>query len=167
MMQATLREWSALILLGLFLWGANVQADFCRNNLPASNPDEAYINHGNGTVTDKRTSLMWKQCAEGLSGVNCESGDPLALEFFDALAHAEASTFAGNNDWRLPNVKELSSLVDVCTAFPSINTNHFPNTPVAGFWSGSPILSVSFADGNVRHAWTYESQRVRLVRDVP
>jgi hypothetical protein len=42
---------------------------FCtKQRVPASNPDSAYVDHGNGTVTHIRTGLMWKQCAEGLNG---------------------------------------------------------------------------------------------------
>lgn len=171
MMESIARWASILGLFGLLLWAGNAQASFCRNNLPASNPDDVYIEHGNGTVTDTRTGLMWKQCAEGLSGLNCQSGSSQTFEAGDALEQATASNFAGYNDWRLPNVKELSSLVEVCRAFPAINTNLFPNTPVAVFWSNSPtygsrIFSVAFSDGNVgREPLTlFPTLRIRLVR---
>ena len=88
----------------------------------------------------------------------------------DALAHAEASTFAGHNDWRLPNVNELSSLVEDCTFSPAINTNRFPNTPNSAFWSGSPpefsqAFYVVFFDRVIQTECTDERLRVRLVRD--
>ncbi len=141
-------------LLLLILWAGNAQAVPCQNNLPASNPDSVYTDHGNGTVTDTRTGLMWKQCAEGLSGATCQTGSLQGFTWASALAHAEASTFAGYTDWRLPNVKELSSLVEDCRAGPAINTNLFPNTPSTLFWSGSPSADgsslawfVYFSDG--------------------
>ena len=56
---------------------------------------------GDGTVTDSATALMWSQADSG-SGMNWE----------DALSCAEDSTLAGYDDWRLPNAKELQSLVD-------------------------------------------------------
>jgi len=163
---------SVLGLLGLFLWVASAQAVLCQNNLPASNPDSVYADHGNGTVTDTRTGLMWKQCAEGFSGTNCQVGSRQDLTWAEALDRAESSTFAGYEDWRLPNVKELSSLVEDCRASPAINTNHFPNTPpAAGFWTGSPSAFSSndawivvFAYGEARYLDRSNGFRVRLVR---
>ena len=57
--------------------------------------------NGDGTVTDHATGLMWQQADSG-SGMDWE----------DALAYAAGSTLAGHDDWRLPNIKELQSLVD-------------------------------------------------------
>lgn len=160
-------------MLLLLLSTGNVQAVPCQNNLPASNPDAVYTDHGNGTVTDTRTGLMWKQCAEGLSGVTCQTGSAQTFTWSNALARAEASTFAGYTDWRLPNVKELSSLVEDCRRSPAINTNYFPNTPSASvFWSGSPHAHysnnrawlVAFLNGNANYHDRSVSNRVRLVR---
>lgn len=172
MMRATASTSPVLVFLGLALWLGIAHAVPCQNNLPASNPDSVYIDHGDGTVTDTNTGLMWKKCAEGLSGATCQTGSAQSFTWADALAQAETSTFANHSDWRLPNVKELSSLVEHCRVAPSINPNRFPNTPVHSFWSGSPIASdssrswlVGFysgrADTNVRGAGGYH---VRLVR---
>lgn len=166
-------NWSSVIgLMGLLLWAGDAQAASCQNNVPPSNPDSVYIDHGDGTVTDTRTDLMWKQCAEGLSGANCENGSAQVFSWANALAHAEFSTFRDYTDWRLPNVKELSSLVEGCRAHPSINTNLFPNTPDLEYWSGSPVSEnssaswwVSFSTGRSL-PWYLRSNeyRVRLVR---
>lgn len=169
---------SVLGLLTLLLWAGNAQAVHCQSNIPASNPDLVYADHGNGTVTDMRTGLMWKQCAEGLSGAACQTGSPQSFTWGNALLHAEASTFASYTDWRLPNVKELSSLVEDCRMRPAINTNLFPNTPsfTPGFWSGSPTAGISnyswtvdFYVGHNHFYWrSYNNPRdpihVRLVR---
>ena len=168
----TARGFSTPGLLTLLLWAGNAHAAPCQNNIPASNPDSVYVDHGNGTVTDRRTGLMWKQCAEGLSGATCQTGSAQSFTWANALAHAEASTFANYTDWRLPNVKELSSLVEDCRAGPAINTNRFPNTPTAHFWSGSPseykwiymTWSVVFTDGAAVYNERGLSYHVRLVR---
>lgn len=164
------RSWVPGLLL-LLLGAGNAQAVPCQNNLPASNPDSAYTDHGDGTVTDTRTGLMWKKCAEGLSGATCQTGTMQDFSWEDALARAVASTFAGYTDWRLPNVKELSSLVEDCRENPSINTNRFPNSPGSFFWSGSPVANnsriawgVSFYDGVTSNDLQTYSNRVRLVR---
>ena len=137
-MKDTSTRWLVLGLLGLILSSGAAYAVSCQNNVPSSNPDSVYTDHGNGTVTDTRTRLMWKKCAEGLSGATCQNGSAQLFYWDDALAHAEASTFASYSDWRLPNVRELSSLVEECRQDPAINTNRFPNTPTWPQWSSSP-----------------------------
>ncbi|MCX6969120.1 MAG: DUF1566 domain-containing protein [Verrucomicrobia bacterium] len=59
---------------------------------------------GDGTVTDRATGLMWSKDDSG-TGMNWR----------DALARVEkmnAEKFLGHGDWRLPDVKELQSIVD-------------------------------------------------------
>jgi len=60
-----------------------------------------FVENGDGTVTDKATGLMWEQSDSG-SGMNWE----------DALIYAEKATTGDYDDWRLPNIKELQSIVD-------------------------------------------------------
>lgn len=117
-----------------------VQAGNCENNIPPSNPDSAYTaDLINGTVKDTRTGLMWKTCTEGQTwnGSTCE-GQATPYTWSAALELPEAAVFAGYDDWRIPNVKELESLVEDCRKAPSINDTFFPNTPNAHFWSASP-----------------------------
>jgi hypothetical protein len=129
------------------------------------------------TVTDKVTALMWKRCPESLSGSDC-AGVPERYTWKVALENAKTSEFAGYEDWRLPNVKELMSLVSRNRYAPAINSARFPNTPgtvtSSGFWSSSPTSrssinswQVSFYQGihQGRHR-TANPSYVRLVRDV-
>lgn len=59
-----------------------------------------YQNNGDGTISDLNTGLMWKAV-------------PIAdITYGDALSGAEADTTAGYTDWRLPDIKELYSLMD-------------------------------------------------------
>lgn len=71
------------------------------------NPDYGINNfsdNGDGTVTDSATGLMWSQSDSG-TGVNWEE----ALAWVQAK---NAENYLGYSDWRLPNVKELQSIVD-------------------------------------------------------
>jgi len=60
-----------------------------------------YIDSKDGTITDKATGLMWQK-ADSKEGMDWEG----------ALKYAESLTLAGHSDWRLPNAKELQSIVD-------------------------------------------------------
>jgi hypothetical protein len=60
-----------------------------------------FHDNGDGTVTDRATGLMWSK-ADSAKGMNWQQ----------ALTYAEKLTLAGHSDWRLPNAKELQSIVD-------------------------------------------------------
>jgi hypothetical protein len=63
-----------------------------------------FQNNNDGTISDLATNLMWQQSDNG-SGMDWEH----------ALAYAQTqnnANYLGHNDWRLPNTKELQSLVD-------------------------------------------------------
>lgn len=140
----TMKPLPLAALCGLLLASANAQAVSCQNSIPPSNPDEIYIVHGNGTVTDTRTGLMWKQCVEGRSGADCSIGSPTPFTWATALTLTEDYSFAGHDDWRLPNIKELRSLVEECRTGPAINDTFFPvNGASLTVWSGSPDANYS------------------------
>jgi len=65
----------------------------------------SFIDNEDGTVTDLSTGLMW-QMSDGGQARNWES----------ALEYAENLELAGYSDWRLPNVKELESIIDYSRA---------------------------------------------------
>lgn len=140
-----------------------------------STPSADFVNPGDGTVTHTKTGLMWKQCAQGLSGAGCATGTAATPNWSAALAMAVTDTTGGHTDWRLPNKKELESLVETCGYGPAINQTLFPGTPTPkNFWSSSSYL------GNTADAWTVafnygynnahdkvaQSNYVRLVRAV-
>jgi len=75
--------------------------------------DEAYgrnqfVDNGDGTVTDQATGLMWMKVDSGALGA-ARNG---AMNWQEALAFAEDLEYAGHSDWRLPNAKELQSILD-------------------------------------------------------
>ena len=122
-------------------------------------------------MTDNATGLMWKQCAEGLSGAGCGSGQLQTFTWPGALQQAQGASFASHSDWRLPNVKELASLVEKRCSSPAINATLFPTTPSAWFWSSSPFASysdnawiVNFYHGLVNDDNRNNYNSVRLVR---
>ncbi|WP_201246557.1 DUF1566 domain-containing protein [Halochromatium salexigens] len=133
-----------LTALGMSLCMIAAQAEqTCNDAVVATAPDSRFQDNGNGTVTDLATGLIWKQCAEGLSGAGCATGSAQTFSWQVALQHAEAAVFAGSDLWRLPNKNELASLVELRCYNPAINERYFPNTPSNWFWSSSPYASYS------------------------
>lgn len=103
-----------------------------------------FVDNGDGTVTDRATGLIWTKA---------DSGRGMTWE--EALRHAQGLTLAGQSDWRLPNAKELQSLVDYtrspdATDSPAIDpvfettsiTNESGQKDWPFFWT-----STSHADG--------------------
>jgi hypothetical protein len=83
--------------------------------------------NGDGTVSDMATGLTWQQADDGT-----------ARNWEEALAYCENLTLAGFSDWRLPNVKELQSIVDYTRNNPALDTSVFTQTDWKGwFWSST------------------------------
>jgi len=119
-----------------------------------------FRDNGDGTVTDITTGLMWQQ-REGK-----------AMTWEKALAYCENLDLAGYRDWRLPNIRELLSLVDDNRREPSIDTGYFPGCRPSIYWSSTthtiyPSLAwhVGFHDGRV-HGGGHKERRhyVRALR---
>lgn len=124
------------------------QTQICHSYWPkASTPINRFTSNLDGTVMDSVTGLVWKRCSEGLSGALCDSGTAITFTWQEALKAGATSTFAGKNDWRLPNIKELASIVERQCTMPAINEIVFPATPTMSFWSGTPY------DANPGFAW--------------
>lgn len=133
--------WFFSIFIATAIYAGISTADqICRDTIPSSTPTDRFTVNNNGTVSDTATGLMWKRCAEGQSGSSC-AGAPSSFSWQDALLlqSGNQESFAGFNDWRLPNVKELLSLVEVRCFDPAINLAVFQNASSSIFWSNSPV----------------------------
>jgi len=69
-----------------------------------------FNDNGDGTITDNATGLTWLQDDSVILDAGPRSDGLMNWE--EALAWAEGFEYAGYTDWRLPNVKELQSIVD-------------------------------------------------------
>lgn len=116
--------------------------------------------HGNGTLTDSRTGLMWQKIgpAEGMT-------------WEEALKHCDSLWLAGQNGWRLPNIKELRSLSDDRLAQPSLDRKIFPHAESTAYWSSNTQSNrperawyVDFTTGLVTYADKTERLLVLAVR---
>jgi len=174
--------WTGLIFLLFSLVTWMVQAQTCHpESIPASTPDSQLQDNGDSTVTDLKTGLMWKQCVEGQSGSDCARGSAETFSWQQALQRAQtvnsSGGFAGFTDWRLPNIKELRSLVEQQCQDPAINMTRFPATSSDGVWSSSAVAGyagyssfawdVNFYIGNFTLSSMDYYHQLRLVRGVP
>jgi len=119
-----------------------------------------FQNNNNGTISDLATGLMWQQ-TDNASGMDWEH----------ALAYAQtqnAANYLGHNDWRLPNSKELQSIVDYtrspyatnpANVGPAINalfsctaiTNDGGKADYPYYWTSTSAMSM--ANGTYPSAW--------------
>lgn len=157
-----------LILSGFFTMASAAQTCLNESQIPASTPTGQFVDHGNGTVTDSNTGLMWAKCSEGLSGSDCATGAATTLTWQEALDRAYESALAGYSDWRLPNINELHSIIEVQCTNPAINLSLFPNTLV-NYWSASPdghffAFYIAFFRGGSSNLSRIANLYVRLVR---
>ena len=111
--------------------------------IAATAPTARYVDHADGTVTDTQTDLMWQTCLVGQQGDRCVGGAPTPFSWAQALlypgsAAAQQNPAGGHGDWRLPNIRELATLVELQCLHPATNLSVFPNTPPAHLWSSSP-----------------------------
>lgn len=123
-------------------------------------------------VKDKSTSLVWRRCAEGQSwtGTTCSGTPQTFLTSFNAADHAKAQAASSGKAWRVPNPKELASLVDTRVNRPTIDTAVFPGFVTEIYhtgthWTENPVYTwrVWFAEGEVmRDFW---GGKLLLVRD--
>lgn len=164
-------------IVGLYLILATslCGAQTCKNAIQLLAPDSRYEVNGDGTVTDLATKLMWQQCSAGQSGIDCASGSTQEYTWAQALQYPQtlnsSGGFAGFSDWRLPNQKELLSLVEEACGNPAINLTIFPHTASNWYWSSSPrshpagdAWFVTFSNGVSFHSYRKGSHHVRLVR---
>jgi hypothetical protein len=108
---------------------------FVRAVRGSSYGENDFADNGDGTVTDKASGLMWSK-----------DDSQKSMNWEEALAYAENSTYGGYDDWRLPNIKELQSIVDYSGSFPALDTSVFNitkivneagNTDYPYFWSST------------------------------
>lgn len=128
-------------------------------------------------VVDSATGLQWDRCYLGQSAAYCDTMPSSNYTWADAqkkvaALNAQAGGYKGHNDWRLPNLKELASLVKMDVSSPAIDPAAFPGTPPLGnFWSSTSFAAmptsawfVNFEGGTTQASPKSNAYNVRLVR---
>jgi len=154
----------ALLLSSILLLVQVATAQTCNDAIPESTPESRFTLNGD-EVTDIETGLIWQRCSLGQTGSDCSAGIATTHNWQEAL-------LAANAPWRLPNIKELESIVEEKCGDPAINLVIFPNTASLEYWSASSFANGSgnawyiyFESGNSSNFDKLSNFYVRLVRD--
>jgi len=137
-------------------------------------PAQRFADHGNGIVTDSLTGLIWTKNANLPKGTRTWQG---ALDYVKGMNAGDYENF-GYRDWRLPNRKELYSLIDYSQNNPALPAGHpFTNvqTVYTFYWSSTTWASglgtgldtdwlVYMLDGEVLPGYKYSNYYVWPVR---
>lgn len=169
---------SILCLLGM---SSQTYAQTCKPDIIAPSTNiEQFTVHKDGTVTDAATGLMWTTCTIGqrYSTDNCIGTLRPFHTWSDALlaaVEANNSNLLGYSDWRVPNIKELGSIVERSCSAPAIRLEVFKNTPRVLYWSNTPDSKVNpqlkarvidFNEGTEFASLAQSNIYLRLVRDL-
>jgi len=100
--------------------------------------------NGDGTVSDSATGLMWDKCVAGMGSLDCSTGTLLSVAWPGALAWSVArntANYKNHDDWRVPNIKELYSIVDFTSASPFHINTVFQNWPAPNLWTSTTSVA--------------------------
>ncbi len=128
-------------------------------------PSPRFTDHGNGTVTDNLTGLMWTKDARGPGPASCmtdtvfrqlswfENSDNPGLPNVQAYIQClNAIPYLNHDDWRLPNRHEMRSLIDFSRSSPALPTGHpFSNVQSSYYWTASDY----FDDNQMFSDWAW------------
>jgi len=127
-------------------------------------PDARFVDNGDGTVTDAMTGLMWLQDADSIT----------ARSWANALSAVAALSTGDHHDWRLPNVRELESLLDLSQDGPCLPAEYatkFTGVQNDLYWTSTTYAGatgsawcVDLADGAILAVNKSASHYVMAVR---
>jgi hypothetical protein len=145
----------------------------------------SYQDNGDGTITDLNTGLMWEKKTDDGS-IHDRDTQFTWANAFAQVVNLNTANFAGHNDWRLPNARELLSIIDYGTSGPAIDPTFHSNcfggctgsgcacTAFGGHWSSTTVPSlpnaaynVNFFDGSVTFLSKSSMGAARAVRGGP
>ena len=163
-----------LLMSGIAVLSFASYAEQLCGEVPENTPDESFTMNTDGTVLHIPTGLMWMRCAYGQTWSAQEgecTGHAAQLVWSEALTAAQNDTTAGYDDWRVPNIKELGSIVERECVAPSLNLSAFPSSPAENFWTSTTVAnevdrawSVAFYNGKNNTKSKVVDLHIRFVR---
>jgi len=125
-----------------------------------------FTRDSSGVVMDSDTGLVWQD------DYSDNGGDIKKASWQDALVYCEELSLGDKNDWRLPNIRELRSIVDYTKFNPAINSvftivsfrNYWSATTGGGASHSSYAWIVAFYYGNDKWNSKTDENYIRCVR---
>ena len=124
---------------------------------------------------DTTKRLVWMRCSVGQSwdkATNSCLGNPTSLTWPQARQSADSLQRQLKENWRLPNLNELSAIAELRCVNPAIDLRWFPNTGASHYWTGTPFVNhegyfwlLQFLTGENDTDSAKRPALVRLVRD--
>ena len=169
-------------MLASLMFTTFAEAQRCDEQINMTTPQSRFVVNAQAqTLTDKRTGLTWQRCLAGYAidhrGTDTLTDDRCVkngVDFYtwqEALQVAESFNISsGESGWRVPDIKELGSIVEYSCQSPAVNANLFPDTPLGEYWSSSVphnafgVFTIDFTDGSSKTNDFNEVAKVRLVR---
>jgi hypothetical protein len=139
-----------------------------RANWPMPNPastglpnPQSYDTNAADVVVDNVTDLTWQRNVL-----------PDALRWSNALAYCAELQLEGRDDWRLPSLIEMISIVDFTESSPAVDPSAFPAAGSGNLWTSSLLVGspgeafyVAFTTGFSYHGHQdFLSLQARCVR---
>jgi hypothetical protein len=105
-------------------------------------PSPRFIDEGNETVMDNLTGLIWTKDADSPGRAQCcekyLDSNMYWQQALNYVASLNSNKFLGHADWRLPNINELRSVIDLSQHSPALPSHHpFHNMQPASYWSST------------------------------
>lgn len=168
-----------ITLIALVLTGSNAFAQSCNTTqIEPVTASSSFLDMHNGSALDLRTGLVWSKCALGQIYTNgtCSGEATHFATAYDALTAANhiKNNYLGQSGFRVPTIKELSSIVERQCSYPAINIAVFPDTPSATFLSSTPypespdnavLRTINFSTGEEFTPPVETLRHVRLVKN--
>lgn len=151
-------------ILFVLLLASCFQASAQERYTPSSAGDE---------ITDRKTGLIWRRCAEGMSWRKSTcTGKPTFGNQGQAVALAKAQA-TKDKSWRLPTLQELNGILavrEIDVGKAAIDPKAFPATPIARYWTSTSVgpsyfMVVGFGEGHSGEGERNSPGATRLVRD--
>jgi hypothetical protein len=146
-------------LTGSYYYGAAVNASSMASTTQVT--ILRYKKNGNGTVTDFKTGLMWQKATQ-----------LMPRTWTEAEAYCNGLVLGGHEDWRVPSIDELVTLIDYSRSIPATDLVFHC---VYSFYASSTTCATSedyawyvyFYNGSVEERHKDNAEYVRCVRNGP
>ncbi len=131
------------------------------------------VRNANGIVTDPNTQLQWQDELEVTKEYAIQENDDIGREIFmqrylyrgsDASKYCQSLTLGGYNDWRVPNLKELLSLVNNSKSNLFIKDG-FKNAFPSFYWSSNKSTKIGYREAKYQWGVNFRTGYVQTKDD--